>query len=41
MSNIYDIQAREILKLREKLNNLYVKHTGRKLADIEKLFGRR
>lgn len=31
-----EIQAREILRLRANLNNIYVKHTGRKLADIEK-----
>ena len=31
-----EIQAREILRLRARLNEMYVKHTGRKLADIEK-----
>ncbi|MBN8521290.1 MAG: ATP-dependent Clp endopeptidase proteolytic subunit ClpP [Alphaproteobacteria bacterium] len=31
-----EIQAREILRLRAKLNDIYVKHTGRKLTDIEK-----
>jgi ATP-dependent Clp protease protease subunit len=31
-----EIQAREILRLRERLNSLYVKHTGQKLAAIEK-----
>lgn len=31
-----EIQAREILRLREILNDLYVKHTGQKLAAIEK-----
>jgi ATP-dependent Clp protease protease subunit len=30
-----EIQAREILRLRENLNNMYVKHTGQKLAVIE------
>lgn len=30
-----EIQAREILRLRENLNNIYVKHTGQKLATIE------
>ncbi len=30
-----EIQAREILRLRENLNNMYVKHTGQKLSDIE------
>lgn len=35
-----EIQAREILRLRAKLNEVYVKHTGRKLADIEKAMER-
>ncbi len=30
-----EIQAREILKLRQRLNNIYVKHTGQKLKTIE------
>jgi len=30
-----EIQAREILKLRQRLNNIYVKHTGQKLETIE------
>lgn len=30
-----EIQAKEILRLRENLNNIYVKHTGQKLATIE------
>lgn len=30
-----EIQAKEILRLREALNNMYVKHTGQKLAAIE------
>lgn len=30
-----EIQAREILKLRERLNNIYVEHTGQKLDVIE------
>ncbi len=29
------IQAREILKTRERLNNIYVHHTGQTLAEIE------
>ena len=29
------IQAREILKTRERLNNIYVQHTGQPLAEIE------
>lgn len=35
-----EIQAREILKLRERLNKLYVHHTGQKLATIEKAMDR-
>lgn len=35
-----EIQAREILRLRANLNGIYVKHTGRKLADIEKAMER-
>jgi ATP-dependent Clp protease protease subunit len=31
-----DIQAREILRLREELNNIFVKHTGQSLRKIEK-----
>jgi ATP-dependent Clp protease protease subunit len=31
-----DIQAREILRMREELNNIFVRHTGQKLARIEK-----
>jgi len=31
-----EIQAREILKLRERLNNMYVDHTGQTLEVIEK-----
>lgn len=30
-----EIQAREILALRQRLNDIYVKHTGRKLPEIE------
>lgn len=35
-----EIQAREILKLREKLNNIYVKHTGQKLSEVERVMDR-
>lgn len=35
-----EIQAREILRLRERLNQIYVQHTGQKLADIEKAMDR-
>ncbi len=30
-----EIQAKEILRLRRALNEIYVKHTGRKLKDVE------
>lgn len=40
MASDIEIQAREILKLREKLNKIYVHHTGRKLAEIEKVMDR-
>ena len=30
-----EIHAREILKVRQRLNEIYVKHTGRTLAEIE------
>ncbi len=35
-----EIQAREILSLRERLNQIYVKHTGQKLAAVEKAMDR-
>ena len=35
-----EIQAREILELRKRLNQIYVKHTGQKLAAIEKAMDR-
>ena len=35
-----EIQAREILKIRERLNNLYVEHTGQDLETIEKAMDR-
>lgn len=31
-----EIHAQEILNLKKRLNNLYVKHTGQKLATVEK-----
>jgi ATP-dependent Clp protease, protease subunit len=31
-----EIQAREILRMREELNNIFVRHTGQKIARIEK-----
>ncbi len=35
-----EIQAKEILRLRQALNEIYVKHTGQKLAAIEKAMER-
>ena len=35
-----EIHAREILTLRERLNKIYVNHTGRALKDIEKIMER-
>lgn len=35
-----EIQAREILKLRDRLNALYVKHTGRSLEEVEQALER-
>ena len=35
-----EIQAREILNLRKRLNDIYVQHTGRKLTEIEKALER-
>lgn len=35
-----EIQAKEILRLRAKLNDIYVQHTGQKLAAIEKAMDR-
>ena len=35
-----EIQAREILKLRERLNKMYVKHTGQTLEAVEKAMDR-
>jgi ATP-dependent Clp protease protease subunit len=35
-----EIHAQEILNLRDRLNNIYVKHTGQKLADVEKALDR-
>jgi len=35
-----EIQAREILRMKSMLNDIYVTHTGKKLADIEKSMDR-
>ncbi len=34
------LQAKEILELKERLNKIYVKHTGRKLAEVEEALDR-
>ena len=35
-----EIHANEILELRKKLNNIYVKHTGQELKFVEKIMER-
>jgi ATP-dependent Clp protease protease subunit len=35
MASDIEIQAREILRIRRRMNDLYVKYTGRSLTDIE------
>ena len=40
MASDIQIQAREILRLRERLNSLYVKYTGKTLTEIEKALDR-
>ena len=40
MASDIEIQAREILRLRERLNSLYVKYTGKTLTEIEKALDR-
>ena len=35
-----EIHAKEIINLRSRLNNIYVKHTGKKIAQIEALMDR-
>ncbi len=35
-----EIQAREILRIRHRMNNLYVEYTGKSLAEIEKAMDR-
>jgi len=35
-----EIQAREILKLRERLNQIYVEHTGNSMEEVEKALDR-
>ena len=40
MASDIDIQAREILRTRANLNNLYVHHTKQPLAEIERVMER-
>lgn len=40
MASDIEIQAREILRIRSRMNELYVKYTGRSLTDIEKALDR-
>jgi ATP-dependent Clp protease protease subunit len=40
MAWVIEIQAREILRIRTRMNDLYVKYTGRSLTDIERALDR-
>ena len=40
MASDIEIQAREILRIRERMNKLYVKYTGRTLEEIERAMDR-
>lgn len=40
MASDIEIQAREILRIRKRMNELYVKYTGQSLTDIEKAMDR-
>ena len=40
MASDIDIQAREILRTRARLNQLYVHHTGQQLEEIERVMDR-
>jgi ATP-dependent Clp protease protease subunit len=40
MASDIEIQAREILRIRTRMNDLYVKYTGRSLTDIERALDR-
>lgn len=40
MASDIEIQAREILRIRERMNDLYAKYTGKTLTDIEKALDR-
>ena len=40
MASDIEIQAREILRIRARMNELYVRYTGKSLTDIEKAMDR-
>ena len=40
MASDIEIQAREILRIRQRMNDLYVKYTGQSLSDLEKAMDR-
>jgi ATP-dependent Clp protease protease subunit len=40
MASDIEIQAKEILRIRARMNDLYVKYTGQSLSDIEKAMER-
>ena len=40
MASDIEIQAREILRIRKRMNDLYVKYTGQSLTEIEKALDR-
>ena len=40
MASDIEIQAKEILRIRQRMNDLYVKYTGQSLTDIEKALDR-
>ncbi|WP_305098114.1 ATP-dependent Clp protease proteolytic subunit [Croceibacterium aestuarii] len=40
MASDIEIQAKEILRIRQRMNELYVKYTGQSLTDIEKALDR-
>src|SRR3546814_18152923 len=40
MASDIEIQAKEILRIKKRMNDLYVKYTGKPLKDIEKAMDR-
>jgi ATP-dependent Clp protease protease subunit len=40
MASDIEIQAREILRMRKRLNDLYAKYTGKSIEDIERAMDR-